>query len=223
MNELRSDKSAFLGGLQNVPILRKLLPQAPKGMRHAGELVDMFAAFVSLDNQVGRAEAEVALDLLRHAFPEADHGWLSRRMHRALDQPQKAEVIASGLKDELSEDERVALGMQLFLLVDTSRASFKSSKAFQAVMQSLNAEEAGDAILNEMRGKKVSGDLPFDRVKFAASESADVLIPDEVSGASFYVYRSTDIIIIRNIGQKVLSVSGSSLEPGQVMRLGTYA
>ena len=53
--------------------------KAPQGVPLAAPLVEVFAAFVSLDGRVDTTEAEVALDLLRHAFPEADHHWLARR------------------------------------------------------------------------------------------------------------------------------------------------
>ncbi|MBT8045415.1 MAG: hypothetical protein KJO79_10730, partial [Verrucomicrobiae bacterium] len=101
------------GWLDRVPVIGNLNPPGPGGMKHAGSLVDVFASFVSLDNRVDRAEAEVALDLLRHAFPEADHGWLARRLHRALASPKAPAEVAETLREEFSRGERVSLGLQL--------------------------------------------------------------------------------------------------------------
>jgi len=53
-------------------LLRRWFNPAPNTIAHAGTLVDIFASFVSLDKTVDSAEAEVALDLLRHAYPEAE-------------------------------------------------------------------------------------------------------------------------------------------------------
>jgi len=207
------------GWLERVPVLRRLAPAAPGGMKHAGGLVDVFAAFVSLDNRVDRAEAEVALDLLRHAFPEADHGWLARRLHRALASPQSPEVIARSLRDELDMDERVSLGLQLYLLVIASPSAYRGKAAFAKVMRSLDAEAVGDAIFEEMSGETPSSPLSFDKVIFSTEEGADVLMPATSQGFAFCAYRSKDLVIIRNCGSEPLWASGSSLMSGKCLRL----
>ena len=48
-----------------------------------GALVDAFAAFATLDDILSAAEADLILDMLRSAFPEVDHAWLTRRLRRA--------------------------------------------------------------------------------------------------------------------------------------------
>ncbi|NWK57016.1 ATP-binding cassette domain-containing protein [Verrucomicrobiaceae bacterium N1E253] len=192
---------------------------APEGIKHAAGLVDIFAAFVSIDNRVDRAEAEVALDLLRHAFPEANHAWLSRRLHRALTNPKRPERIASKLKNELSPDDHVALGLQLYLLVTASGSSYLGQEAFTKVMNSLGAEETGQIILEEMKGLYYDGPLPFDKVIFSCLDYADVLLPATGDRSAFRAYQSNDIIIIRNTGKEPIWVSGSSLATGQCLRL----
>ncbi|WP_435893637.1 ATP-binding cassette domain-containing protein [Oceaniferula spumae] len=205
--------------LENVPFLRQFSPTAPGGMRHTGGLVDVFASFAALDNRVDRAEAEVALDLLRHAFPEADHGWLARRLHRALASPQPPERVAKSLRNELDTDDCVSLGLQLHLLVIASGSAYRGKEAFTKVMRSLNAEEIGTAIVEEMEGKRASAPLPFDKVHFGTSEDADVQLPSQGREFSFCAYRSKDLILIRNTGKEPVWISGSSLAGGQCIRL----
>lgn len=191
-------------------------------MRHAGSLVDVFASFVSLDDRVDRAEAEVALDLLRHAFPEADHRWLARRLHRALARPKSPTVLASALRDELDPDEYVSLGLQLYLLVIASSSAFRGQDAFTKIMHSLGSDETSAAILAEMQGKQPAGPLPFDKVSFATAstgQNADVTMPESMARFAFCAYRSQDLILVRNLGQESIWISGSSLEPGQILRL----
>jgi hypothetical protein len=43
-----------------------------------GALVDAFAAFATLDDVLSAVEADLILDMLRSAFPEVDHAWLTR-------------------------------------------------------------------------------------------------------------------------------------------------
>jgi|TARA_B110000908_G_scaffold172235_1_gene238494 ABC-type multidrug transport system ATPase subunit len=188
-------------------------------MKHAGGLVDIFASFVSLDNRVDRAEAEVALDLLRHAFPEADHGWLARRLHRALASPQSPDVVAEMLRHELNQEELISLGLQLYLLVVASGSAFRGREAFSKVMRSLDSVDAGKAILAEMSGEKPASPLPFDKVVFSTEDHADVLMPASNEGFAFCAYRAEGLVIIRNSGKESIWVSGSSLEPGKCLRL----
>lgn len=202
-----------------MPVLRRLSPSEPGGMKHAGNLVDVFATFVSLDSRVDRAEAEVALDLLRHAFPEADHGWLARRLHHALANPQSPEVVARTLRHQIGTNEIISLGLQLYLLVVASGSALRSRQAFAKVMQSLEAEGIGAAIMAEMNGEMPTSPLPFDKVVFSSQTHADVLLPSDNTGFAFCAYRSEGLILIRNTGKQPIWVSGSSLETGQCLRL----
>lgn len=199
--------------------ISRLARPAPGGIKHAPGLVDVFASFVALDNRVDRAEAEVALDLLRHAFPEANHAWLARRLHRALAHPKAPEQVAAKLKNELDHDDKVSLGLQLYLLVVASGASYLSKESFSKVMLSLDAEADGLAILKEMQSLDYETELPFDKVIFSATEEAHVLLPASDYEAAFRAYQSKDIIIIRNTGKEPIWVSGSSLATGQYLRL----
>lgn len=202
-----------------MPGFRRIRPAAPSGIRYAGTLVDVFASFLSLDNRVDRAEAEVALDLLRHAFPEADHRWLARRLHRALEKPQSPAELARSLSKELNEAETVSLGLQLYLLVIVSSSAFRGQNAFTQVMQGLGAATVSKAILAEMNDEDQPAPLPFEKISFSAHQNADVILPDSLAGYSFHAYRSQDITLIRNCGDRPIWISGSSLEPAQVHRL----
>ena len=209
----------FRGWLERLPGYRRIRPAAPSGIRYAGNLVDVFASFVSLDNQVDRAEAEVALDLLRHAFPEADHRWLARRLHRALEKPRSPATLALSLSKELKDDEIISLGLQLYLLVIASNSVFRGQNAFSQVMQGLGAEGVGELILSEMNGEPSDTPLPFDKISFTSDSKADVMLPQGLIGYAFCCYRSQDIVLIRNKGEHPIWISGSSIEPGQILRL----
>ena len=210
------------GWLERVPYLRRISASAPSGMKHAGSLVDLFASFVSLDGRVDRSEAEVALDLLRHAFPEADHRWLARRLHRALANPKVPALQAKTLRHALDKEEHVSLGLQLYLLVIASSATFRGRDAFAKVMAGLGSEDAGAAILAEMRGEESPSPLPFDKVVFSTDQDADVIMPEDMSGYGFCAYRAQDIILIRNLGNQSIWISGSSLDHGKITRLRSH-
>ena len=83
-----------------------------------GALVDAFAAFATLDDILSAAEADLILDMLRSAFPEVDHAWLTRRLRRAVKSPKPMHGLAAELRGTLDETGKLAVGLQLFTLVD---------------------------------------------------------------------------------------------------------
>ncbi|MGB2402109.1 MAG: ATP-binding cassette domain-containing protein, partial [Akkermansiaceae bacterium] len=219
---VRNQLHQLRGWLNRLPGLQRIRPAAPGGIKYAGNLVDVFASFVSLDSKVDRSEAEVALDLLRHAFPEADHRWLSRRLRRALANPQPPAKLITSLSNELNQDEVVSLGLQLYLLVIASHSAFKGQNAFTEVMEGLGAKSIASAILSEMEGEDYTKPLPFDKIAFTTEKNANVMMPEKLSNYSLCAYRSQDIILIRNTGNHTIWISGSSLEPGQILRLRSH-
>ena len=65
--------------LQRIPGVGRLRALRPGADAHVGVLVDSFAAFATLDDELSTLEADLILDILSSAFPEVDHGWLGRR------------------------------------------------------------------------------------------------------------------------------------------------
>jgi len=217
------DKKRWLKSwMEHVPILRNFSSSARGGSRHTAGLIDLFASLAPLDYKVDRAEAEVALDLLRHAFPEADHGWLARRLHRALSSPKAPDKVARSLRKDLDNDDKVSLGLQLYLLVVVSGSSFRSKEAFTTVMQSLRAKKIGISIIDEMEDQPASSPLPFDKVIFSSTPGKGVQLPADERDLSFCAYRSKNITIIRNTGKEPIWISGSSLNQGQSLRLRSH-
>ena len=115
-------------------------------------LVDAFAAFATLDDELSSLEADLILDMLRSAFPEVDHGWLGRRLQRAVRNPRPLQGLALELKDSFDDPGKLALGLQLFTLVDAAGRSERNRSSFEIFMRRLGRPEYGVAILREMRG-----------------------------------------------------------------------
>lgn len=215
-------KHKFYGLIENLPGLKRFAPAPPSGRDHVGALVDVFTSFIALDARVDRAEAEVALDLLRHDFPEADHRWLARKLHQSLQSPKQPEEVAEALRDELTREEKVSLGLQLYLMVMASNSRYRGGEAFLKVMSSLDAQEIGESIFAEMRGVEEPEDLPFDKVSFSTEEGADVVLASDESHFRFYAYRSKDFILLKNVGKEPLPISGYTLAEDEILRLKSH-
>ncbi len=186
-----------------------------------GALVDAFAAFATLDDVLSPVEADLILDMLRSAFPEVDHAWLTRRLRRAVKNPKPLQGLAGELRQNLDDTEMLAVGLQLFTLVDASGRSERSRASFEIFMRRLGRPEVGAAILREMRGEGggAAGDeLPFEKLVFGGKD-ADVVLPPAAGEQEFRIYRAGDLVLLRNTGKAPLWVRGKSLATGAFMRV----
>lgn len=94
-------------------------------------MVDAFAGFATLDGRLDAEEADLILDLLRNAFPEADHSWLARRVQRAVREQKPLARTALDLRELLDDPQKMAVGLQLYTLVDAVGKSERSRASFE--------------------------------------------------------------------------------------------
>ncbi|MGJ8632575.1 MAG: ATP-binding cassette domain-containing protein [Luteolibacter sp.] len=188
---------------------------------NVGALIDAFAAFATLDDVLSATEADLILDMLRSAFPEVDHGWLTRRLRRAVKTPKPLQGLATDLRKTLDDEGKLSVGLQLFTLVDAAGRSERSRASFEIFMRRLGKPELGAAILLEMRGsdaeREEAENLPFERLVFGTRE-ADVILPPAAGAQEFRIYRAGDLMLLRNTGDAPLWVRGKSLVKGAFMR-----
>ncbi len=189
------------------------------GGRVLGMMVDAFAGFATLDGRLDPSEAELILDLLRSAFPEADHSWLARRVQRAVRDPKPLANTAAELREVLDEPEKMAVGLQLYTLVDAAELTGRSRSAFEVFMRRLGTPEHARQILDEMGGLPANSPVGFERIIFSRRHYADVVLPEEARDHGFRVYRAADLVLVRNTGKAPLWMRGRSLEPGNFLRM----
>jgi len=207
------------GWLRTVPGIGRMRALRPGADAHVGALVDAFAAFATLDDVLSSLEADLILDMLRSAFPEVDHGWLGRRLQRAVRSPRPLQGLAMQLRESLDDTGKLSVGLQLFTLVDAAGRSDRSKASFEVFMRRLGRPDFGVMILREMRGDVADpAELPFERLVFGGS-GADVLLPPAASHQEFRVYRTGDLILVRNTGIDPIWIRGRSLETGSFLRM----
>ena len=207
--------------LQAFPGVGRIRALRPGADAHVGVLVDAFAAFATLDDELNTLEADLILDMLRSAFPEVDHGWLGRRLQRAVRNPRPLQGLAVELKDSFDDAGKLALGLQLFTLVDAAGRSERNRTSFEVFMRRLGRPDYGVAILREMRGdagEPPDDELPFERLVFGR-DGADVLLPPAAIDQEFRVYRAGDLVLVRNTGAAPLWIRGRSVETGSFLRM----
>lgn len=210
-----------MGWLRAIPGVGRLRALRPGADAQVGVLVDAFAAFATLDGALSPLEADLILDMLRSAFPEVDHGWLGRRLQRAVRNPRPLQSLAVELKGIYDDSSKLSLGLQLFTLVDAAGRSERNRASFDVFMRRLGRPEFGSAILQEMRGDleaPADEELPFERLIFGR-DGADVVLPPAAVDYEFRVYRAGDLILVRNTGASPLWIRGRSVETGSFLRM----
>lgn len=207
--------------LRLIPGVARMRSLRPGTDAQVGELVDAFVAFAMLDGRLSPLEADLILDLLRSAFPEADHSWMRRRMRRAVRNPRPLGQIATELKDRYHDTEKLALGLQLFTLVNAAGRSERNRASFEVFMKRLGRPDYGSAIIREMQGAgdtRPTSPLPFERLVFG-HRGVDIELPAQAKGHEFRVYRCKDLILVRNTGQRPLWNRGRLVETGHFVRI----
>jgi ABC transport system ATP-binding/permease protein len=207
----------FLRMIPGVGRLRFLRPGVDALL---GPLIDAFSAFALADKRVEEEEVAIILDLLRAAYPEVDHGWLARRLQRSVRSTHSLSQIATELHDRLDDLGKLALGFQLWTLVDAAGRSAPLRVSFDIFMRRLGKPEYGREILQEMADEEeVAEARNFERVTFGVAGQADVTLPAQAADHAFRIYRVGDLIMLRNTGASPLWVRGRSLESGSFLRL----
>lgn len=182
-------------------------------------MVDAFAGFAILDGHLAPGEAELILDLLRSAFPEADHSWLARRVQRAVRDAKPLASTAADLREFLDDSQTMAVGLQLYTLVDAVGRTETSRSAFEIFMRRLGRPDYANQILNEMSDEPHEPPEDFERVTFGREFSSDVLLPAAATKHAFRVYRAADLVLVRNTGELPIWIRGCSLEPGAFLQM----
>lgn len=189
------------------------------GSRVLALMVDAFAGFATLDGRMDAEEADLILDLLRSAFPEADHSWLARRVQKAVRDQKPLARTALDLRELLDDTQKMAVGLQLYTLVDAVGRSERSRASFEVFLRRLGRPDHARQILAEMSGEGPPDHTGFERLIFSAADDGDVGLPDQAKGHAFRVYRASDLLLVRNTGENPLWVRGRSLESGAFLRM----
>lgn len=189
-------------------------------------LIKVLAAFARSENEVLEEEIDSSLGFLRYDYPDAIYSELRKLFRDALHEHQDLNAIAQKLSNQLSDDRKILLGVQLYDLI--SKAGLKQEQviayysfmsqlgmAAQAIdiVYQLNANEQGDTQIYQQ------GASPLEAVSFGAPERADVPLKEFEGDQRLLAYRYHDLIILKNMSGRNLIVQGRVLKPNDFCRL----
>jgi len=189
-------------------------------------LIKVFAAFARVDGELLEEEIDSTLGFLRYDYPETVYSELRHLFREALYEQQDLEEIAKGLEEELSEERKILLGVQLYDLI--SRAGLKQEQiiayysfmsqlgmAAQAIdiVYQLNSDQEGDP------GVYHQGTSPLEMITLGAAGSAEVAIKDFQEKEAIMGYRYRDLILIKNCSGRSIIVAGRVVRENSFCRI----
>lgn len=199
-------------------------------------LIKVFAGFTKLDGRVEPAEVDSILGFLRYDYPETVYSELRQLFVDALVETQDLEAIANELSRDLPIEEKILLGVQLYVLI--SRAGIEkenlitfyqfmtfmgvASEAVNIVYQLNTSDSETTASEGEgSSGKATSQDSDhrLETVIFSTDNNGDVAIG--MSGGkriNVAVFRFQNLVLLKNIGPEPILARGRQVNAGEFCR-----
>lgn len=208
-------------------IVRWFKPSAPPVIQsNLPDLIHVFAAFTRVDGEIDEAEVDSILGFLRYDYPESLYGELRARYLAALQDPRDLDVIADSLASRLGMEEKILLGVQLYMLVSRSGMRTGALAVFYRFMTALGiAGEAIDIVyqLNARGGPAMPPPegmgSPLESLVIGPGEESDVRLENLPADVRVAVFRYRNLVLLKNIGDQQIVVRGRALEPGGFSRL----
>ncbi|MBV9273315.1 MAG: ATP-binding cassette domain-containing protein [Verrucomicrobia bacterium] len=189
-------------------------------------LIQVLAGFSKIDGRILEEEIDSSLGFLRYDYPEAIYSELRTLFQRALREPQDLSSMAKRLAEELSQDRKIMLGVQLYDLIAKAGMQQEQVIAYYSFMSQLGmAAQAIDIVyqLNSPESADPSvyqkGTSPLESLSFGKEESVDVPLKELEDGERLMAYRYHDLILFKNLSPRSVVVRGRTLSPGEFCRI----
>lgn len=206
------------------------LPADPAASSMLPVLMEVFAGFSKIDGEVMEEEIDSSLGFMRYDYPEAIYSELRRIYFEALQKPQDLGARARELSKSLSTEQKILLGVQLYLLISRSENSRQQLVEFYLFMTNLGiAAQAIDIVYqlnaeekpNDQNEFRTKGGEPLEMLRIASQEPCDVLLRSLSSGCNVTAFRFQNLLLLKNTGTVPILVRSRVLRPGDFSRLYT--
>ncbi len=190
-------------------------------------LIEVFAAFSKLDGNIEEEEVESSLGYLRYDYPEAIYADMRRLYFEALQEPQDLTQRAKELGQKLSQEQKVLLGVQLYLLISRAQHNQRQMVEFYLFMTNLGiAAQAIDIVYQLNAGDKppengfsTKGGQPLETLRIGSTKNCDVLLRSISGDCSVVAFRFENLVLLKNTGVISILVRSRRQPPGDFSRL----
>jgi ABC-type multidrug transport system ATPase subunit len=189
-------------------------------------LIQVLAGFTKVDGKILEEEIDSSLGFLRYDYPEAVYSELRSLFKKALNEQQDLSAMARRLAEELSQDRKIMLGVQLYDLISRAGMQQEQVIAYYSFMSQLGmAAQAIDIVyqLNAADHADPSifqkGTSPLESIVFGSGPRAEVLLKELREDERLMAYRYHELILLKNLTARPVTVRGRTLAAGDFCRL----
>src|ERR1700731_1227304 len=189
-------------------------------------LIQVLAGFSKVDGRILEEEIDSSLGFLRYDYPEAVYSELRTLFQRALREPQDLSSMAKRLAEELSQDRKIMLGVQLYDLIAKAGMQQEQVIAYYSFMSQLGMAAQAIDIVYQLNAADLAdtsvyqkGTSPLESIVFGDSPTVDVPLRELKEGDRLMAYRYHELILFKNLSSRPVVVRGRALAPGEFCRI----
>src|SRR5580704_8293261 len=189
-------------------------------------LIQVLAGFTKVDGRILEDEIDSSLGFLRYDYPEAVYSELRALFKKALKEHQDLAHMAKRLAEEMPQDRKIMLGVQLYDLIAKAGMQQEQVIAYYSFMSQLGmAAQAIDIVyqLNAADSADPSiyqkGTSPLEAIVFGSGSTADVQMKELGRDERLMAYRYHELILFKNLSARPVMVRGRVLAPGEFCRI----
>lgn len=189
-------------------------------------LIQVLAGFSKVDGRILEEEIDSSLGFLRYDYPEAVYSELRALFQKALNEPQDLATMAKRLGEELSQDRKIMLGVQLYDLISRAGMQQEQVIAYYSFMSQLGMAAQAIDIVYQLNAADTAdssvyqrGTSPLESIVFGDLPTAEVPIKELGPSDRLMAYRYHELILFKNLSSRPVTVRGRTLAPGEFCRI----
>ncbi len=207
---------------------RRLRPGSPPLLQsNLPELIGVFAAFTRMDGIIDEDEVDSILGFLRYDYPESVYAGLRQLYIEALREEQDLDAMADDLAPRLNLEEKILLGIQLYVLVFRAGVSREAMETFIRFMTGLGVAREAVELVYQLNVDSAHAppeeerdqESPLEALTIGGRPECDVAFPQMPSGFELAAFRLRHFLLLKNNGNSPVVVRGHHVPPGGFSRL----
>lgn len=191
-------------------------------------LIKVYACFAKSDGIIADEEVDYTLDFLRYDYPESFYSELASSYRKELSNAHNIDDIAKNLSSHLSDEEKILLGVQLYVLISRTGLTEDKLGFFRKFMTDMGVVNQAINFVYQLRSDelKIENKSNFNNKKsilevltFGNNKKNDVCLDFIDSKFKFTAYRVYNFILIKNTGKQPIIVKGHQVKSGEFCRI----